>query len=85
MFATHPMSEERYQTAKNLAAIQFAAMQNAPIVRERYMDNTASLRRKKGAIEKCKVVNLYSINKILQLQRRILTKRCALRLAIMPV
>lgn len=52
MFATHPMSEERYQTAKELASSKYASMQNAPLERERYMDHTASLRRIKKAIDK---------------------------------
>jgi len=49
MFSTHPMSQERYDTAKR-ALNQFPNAKNMPQNRERYMDNTANLRRIKGAI-----------------------------------
>ncbi len=51
MFATHPMSEERYQTAKNSTTTKYQFAQGYPLNRERYMDNTAELRRIRGAIE----------------------------------
>jgi predicted Zn-dependent protease len=51
MFATHPMSEERYKTAVNTANTKYKSAQKQPLYRERYMDNTAGLRAKKGAIE----------------------------------
>ena len=51
MFATHPMSEERYKTAVNMANTKYKSAQKQPLYRERYMDNTARLRAKKGAIE----------------------------------
>ena len=51
MFATHPMSEERYKTAVNKANTKYKSAQKQPLYRERYMDNTARLRAKKGAIE----------------------------------
>jgi len=51
MFATHPMSEERYQTAVRAARTTFAESRNLPLNRERYMDTTARLRATKGAIE----------------------------------
>jgi predicted Zn-dependent protease len=51
MFATHPMSEERYQTAVRAARTTFADSRNLPLNRERYMDTTARLRSIKGAIE----------------------------------
>jgi len=50
MFSTHPMSEERLQTAKQNAEEKYASMLSAPNHRERFMDNTAELRRIKGAI-----------------------------------
>lgn len=50
MFATHPMSEERYRTAVEMAETYRAAMGN-PLYRDRYMDHTAGLRAMKGAIE----------------------------------
>ena len=51
MFATHPMSEERYQTAKQSAETTYRSKQNAPLNKERYMDHTARLREIKPAIE----------------------------------
>ena len=51
MFATHPMSEERYKTAVNTANTKYKSAQKQPLYRERYMDNTARLRDQKGAIE----------------------------------
>lgn len=51
MFSTHPMSDERYQTAVETAQVQYASSQMLPLHRERYMDHTARLRAMKGAIE----------------------------------
>jgi len=51
MFATHPMSEERYQTAVQTSRTKYQTAQNLPLYRERYMDHTAKLRSLKGAIE----------------------------------
>jgi len=51
MFATHPMSEERYQTAVQTANTQYKSAKELPLYRERYMDHTAGLRAQKGAIE----------------------------------
>ncbi|MGQ9693449.1 MAG: M48 family metalloprotease [Thermodesulfobacteriota bacterium] len=51
MFATHPMSEERYQRALTNARSKYAQFEKLPLYRERFMDNTAKLRRIKGAIE----------------------------------
>jgi predicted Zn-dependent protease len=51
MFATHPMSDERYQTAVETSRTRYQSTQNLPVYRERYMDNTARLRSIKGAIE----------------------------------
>jgi predicted Zn-dependent protease len=50
MFATHPMSEERYQNAAAAIRRDYAAAQNQPLYRERYMDHTAGLRRLKDAV-----------------------------------
>lgn len=50
LFATHPMSAERYRAA--LAAQKaYPAARQAPLYRERYMDHTAGLRRIQPAIE----------------------------------
>lgn len=51
MFATHPMSEERYQTAVQSSKTKYGANLNRPLNRERYMDNTAKLRKIQPAIE----------------------------------
>ncbi|GAK54791.1 peptidase M48 Ste24p [Candidatus Vecturithrix granuli] len=51
MFSTHPMSEERYQTAKQRTETTYLAMQDYPLNQERYMDATAGLRQIKEAIE----------------------------------
>jgi tetratricopeptide (TPR) repeat protein len=50
MFATHPMSDERYQTAVQTASTKYAAARGLPLHRERYMDNTARLRAISGAL-----------------------------------
>lgn len=50
MFATHPMSDERLATAQREAATAYQASQAGTVQRERYMDNTAGLRRIKPAI-----------------------------------
>ncbi len=51
LFATHPMSQERYDTAVQSANTAYKSALNGPLNRERYMDHTAGLRAKKGAIE----------------------------------
>lgn len=50
LFATHPMSQERYDTAVSLANSEFRYAKGKKINRERFMDNTAGLRRMKPAI-----------------------------------
>lgn len=51
LFSTHPMSSERYDSAINTARTTYASAKRQPLYSERYMDNTAGLRRIKGAIE----------------------------------
>jgi predicted Zn-dependent protease len=51
MFSTHPMSDERYQSAVNAVRTTYAGAKGLPLYRERYMDNTARLRSIKGAID----------------------------------
>jgi len=52
LFSTHPMSSERYQTAIDTVNTGYAAQRKTnPIFRERYMDNTAGLRRIGPAIK----------------------------------
>jgi beta-barrel assembly-enhancing protease len=51
LFSTHPMSDERYQSAMEMAGGEYRAAKGQPIHRDRYMDQTADLRRIRGAIE----------------------------------
>jgi len=51
MFATHPMSAERYQTAVENVQNRYKSDRNKPLYRERYMDNISGLRRIEGAID----------------------------------
>ena len=50
MFSTHPMSDERMRDARQAVNGQYQQMLGGPVNRERYMDHTANLRRKKGLI-----------------------------------
>lgn len=50
MFATHPMSNERLATARQAVATTYQASRTGVVQRERYLDNTAGLRRIKPAI-----------------------------------
>ncbi len=50
MFATHPMSDERYRDAVQRVKTAYAGARNQPLYRERYMDHTARLRAIKPAI-----------------------------------
>lgn len=52
LFATHPMSSERYQTAVGEATSSYKQYSGLPLHRERFMDNTAGLRKVKGAVKK---------------------------------
>lgn len=51
MFATHPMSDERYRKTVEEIQAKYRADQDKPDFRERYMDHTAGLRKIKKAIE----------------------------------
>jgi len=51
LFATHPMSQERYDTAVQTANTKYKSALKGPLNRERYMDHTAGLRAQKGAIQ----------------------------------
>lgn len=50
LFSTHPMSQERHDTAVSLQDSEFSYARGMPLNRERYMDNTAGLRKLKPAI-----------------------------------
>jgi beta-barrel assembly-enhancing protease len=51
LFATHPMSDERYRRAIKTARFRYGYAKDQPVFRERYMDNTSKLRAQKDAIE----------------------------------
>ncbi len=51
LFSTHPMSKERLTVAVQRSNGQYQHSKGFPVNRERYMDNIASLRAKKKAIE----------------------------------
>ena len=53
MFATHPMSSERRDTARQLAEGKYAVRNGRNPGRERFMDNTAGIRRIKPTIVAC--------------------------------
>ncbi len=52
LFATHPLSEERYRTAQKRAKTVYSGSSEFSSGRERYMDNIAGLRAKADAIRK---------------------------------
>ncbi|NOY22310.1 MAG: M48 family metalloprotease [Acidobacteria bacterium] len=51
MFASHPMSSERFVTAKSRVTTLYAEKAKLPFFQERFMDHTVKLRRLKPAIE----------------------------------
>jgi len=51
LFSTHPMSDERYNTAVRSANTRDPSTKDLPLHRERFMDHTAALRAHKDAIE----------------------------------
>jgi beta-barrel assembly-enhancing protease len=51
MFATHPMSDERYETAEQMVNENYRNAKTGPLYRERYMDNTSGLRSIRPAIK----------------------------------
>lgn len=55
MFATHPMSQERYDNSKKAIGAMDSASYNLPLHRERYMDHSASLRAIAPAIEQMQI------------------------------
>ncbi len=52
LFATHPMSSERYRIAVERVQASYKYAADKPLYRERYMDHTANLRRIEPAIKK---------------------------------
>jgi predicted Zn-dependent protease len=51
MFATHPMSEERYEKAIALKNKKYLYASSYKLYKERFMDNTANIRKIKSVIE----------------------------------
>jgi predicted Zn-dependent protease len=51
LFATHPLTDERHQTALAALSSKYAQASGLATGRERYMDRTARLRSLRGAIE----------------------------------
>ncbi|MFC1453864.1 M48 family metalloprotease [Verrucomicrobiota bacterium] len=51
-FATHPMSDERYQTAVRDVSEKYQAQKSYPLNKERFLEKTAELRAMKGALDK---------------------------------
>ncbi len=51
LFATHPMSEERYQAALDAIRTKYQGAQRYPLNQEQYLDQTARLRAQQAAIE----------------------------------
>lgn len=51
MFASHPMSDERYATAKNRSEVEYVGKKALPRHRDRYMDKIAALRKIEPAIK----------------------------------
>ncbi|MCF8113334.1 MAG: M48 family metalloprotease [Desulfotignum sp.] len=51
LFSTHPMSDQRLTAAVQRDQGPYARTKDAPLFKERYMDQTAALRKKKKAIE----------------------------------
>jgi beta-barrel assembly-enhancing protease len=52
LFATHPMSSERYETSVQQATSEYRQFSDRPLHRERYLDSIANLRKIKGAINR---------------------------------
>lgn len=59
MFATHPMSDERYQTAVKEVNEQYRSSQSLQLFRDRYMDHTVKIREIKNAIAEIQKGELY--------------------------
>jgi len=51
LFATHPLSKERHETALARIRSVYAGVSGAEVGRDRYMDHTAAVRRIRPAIE----------------------------------
>lgn len=65
MFSSHPMSEERYQTARQAAQARYAGERGRTVKRERYMDSTAGLRRIQPTVESCQKGEAFMAKKLL--------------------
>jgi len=63
MFASHPMSDERYATAQKSLETKYSSNKSFPIHREKYMDNTASLRAIQTTISNVQNAEMLIANK----------------------
>lgn len=80
MFSTHPMSSERLQTARKRAYTEYMGASEYSLYRERYMDNTASLRKLAPAIKE-----LQDAEKLLgQKKYEAAEEKCAAALQLAP-
>ena len=52
LFATHPMSDERYDTALKAVSEKYHDKKTLPLNRERFLEKTAALRKMKPALAK---------------------------------
>lgn len=62
LFSTHPMSDERYDTAVEKLKTQYADRSNRSVHRQRYMDQTARLRKLAPTIRKLQAGQKLMIN-----------------------
>ncbi|WP_231117009.1 M48 family metalloprotease [Pseudodesulfovibrio alkaliphilus] len=63
MFATHPMSSERLATARTAANTRYPSAREYSFYRERYMDNTASLRSIEPAVRDLQTAEKFIVKK----------------------
>jgi len=63
MFASHPMSDERYATAQKNVNEKYAAQKDLPMYRERYMDNIANLRAIETTVQKIQDAEMHIAKK----------------------
>ena len=63
LFATHPMSDERYQAAVEAERGRYASAMDQPLYRERFLDHTAALRGIRKAVEAMQAGDKYLAQK----------------------
>ncbi len=80
MFATHPMSRERLATARKSAYSKYMGAGEYSIYKERYMDNTAALRKIRPVIKSLQKAEKHLARK----EYKVAEERCAFALAQAP-